>query len=97
VVDAVADAYESGDRDDPLAKRLVDALAAGYAAGGDRRAELSIQSAALKVVSTADPSAEPHYNDLRADATETPIRDLRETFHAAKRGYEAALAKYAEE
>ena len=96
VVDDVADAYESGDRDDPLAERLVDALAAGYAAGGDRRTDLGVQSAALRVVSTDDPAAEPHYNDLRVDATETPMRDLRETFRTAKRGYEAALEKYAD-
>ena len=95
VLAAVADAYESGDRDEPLAKRLVDALAAGYAEGGDRRDDLDVQSAALVVASTRDAPHEPHYNDLRVDATETPMRDLRETYRTAKRGYEAALEKYA--
>lgn len=97
VVDAVADAYESGDRSEPLAKRLVDALAAGYAEGGDRRDDLDVQSAALRVVSTRDAPHEPYYNDLRVDATETPIRDLRGTYRDAKRGYRAALEKYADE
>ena len=94
VVDAAADAYESGDRTEPLAKRLVDVLAAGYAEGGDRRDDLRVQSAALKVTSTRD---EPRrfYDDLRVDATETPVRDLRETYRDARRGYEAALEKYA--
>ena len=94
VVDAAADAYESGDPSKPLAERLVDALAAGHAEGGDRRDDLRVQSAALKVASTRD---EPHrfYDDLRVDATETPVRDLRETYRDARRGYEAALEKYA--
>ena len=94
VVDAVADAYESGDRSEPLAKRLVDALAAGRAAGGDRRDDLTVQSAALRVVSTRN-DAPRFYDDLRVDATETPVRDLRETYRDARRGYEAALRKYA--
>ncbi len=97
VIAAVADAYESGDRSEPLAKRLVDALAAGCAEGGDRRDDLDVQSAALKVVTTRGDGHEPYYNDLRVDATETPMRDLRETYRDAKRGYEAAVEKYATE
>ena len=96
VVEATADAYASGDRSEPLAKRLVDALAAGYAEGGDRRDDLRVQSAALRVTSTRDESPR-FYDDLRVDATETPVRDLRETYRDAKRGYEAALEKYAGE
>ncbi|CQR51218.1 MULTISPECIES: DUF1028 domain-containing protein [Haloferax] len=97
VVEAAADAYErNADGDEPLAKRLIDALGAGHAAGGDKRDDLAIQSAAVVVTSTEDRETEPYYNDLRVDATETPLRDLRETFSMAREGYEAALEKYAE-
>ena len=94
VVDAAVRSYEGSDRDEPLAKRLIDALAAGDAEGGDAREDLPVQSAALVVASTEDQEFEPYYNDLRVDATETPMRDLRETFHEAERGYELALEKY---
>jgi uncharacterized Ntn-hydrolase superfamily protein len=94
VVEETAAAYEAGDRDRPLAKRLIDALAAGYAAGGDKRDDLAVQSAALVVETTEDRDPRPYYEDLRVDATETPIRDLRETFSLAREGYEAALEAY---
>ncbi|WP_267641933.1 DUF1028 domain-containing protein [Haloarchaeobius amylolyticus] len=94
VVDAVAEAYEAGDRDEPLAKRLVDALEAGHAEGGDKREDLPIQSAALVVETTEERDPEPYYDDLRVDATETPIVDLRETYELAREGFEAALEKY---
>ncbi|KAB1192550.1 DUF1028 domain-containing protein [Haloferax sp. MBLA0076] len=97
VVDAVAESYEKGGRDAPLAKRLIDALGAGHAAGGDKREDLPIQSAAVVVKTTEDREMDPYYDDLRVDATETPLRDLRETFALAREGYEAALEKYAEE
>ncbi|WP_439028503.1 DUF1028 domain-containing protein [Haloarchaeobius sp. DT45] len=94
VVDSVAEAYEASDRAEPLAKRLVDALAAGHAEGGDKREDLTIQSAALRVETTEDRDPEPYYDDLRVDATETPIPDLRETYELACEGFEAALEKY---
>ena len=99
--DVVADtaaAYESDAHGDaPLAERLIDALAAGHEAGGDKREDLSVQSAALKVVNTEEGDrSDPYYNDLRVDATETPIDDLRETFETAERGYADVMAKYAE-
>jgi uncharacterized Ntn-hydrolase superfamily protein len=87
------DGDESGD-DDTLAKRLVDALEAGHESGGDKREELEVQSAALLVTTTADEAPRPYYNDLRVDATRTPIADLRETYELAKEGYETAVAKY---
>jgi len=106
VVDAVAESYEeaapaadpdSTEADDdlaPLAERLVDALAAGHAEGGDKREELHVQSAALLVRSTEDREMDPYYDDLRVDATETPIEDLRATYELAKEGYEMALDRY---
>jgi uncharacterized Ntn-hydrolase superfamily protein len=104
VIEAVADEYESSARDGgpdpddaaPLAKRLAEALAAGHAAGGDKREELPVQSAALKVTRTEERELSPYYDDLRVDATETPIRDLRETFAEAERGFEMAVEKYAD-
>ncbi len=64
VVDETASAYENGDRDAPLAERLIDALAAGQAEGGDKREELHVQSAALLVETTEDREMEPYYDDL---------------------------------
>jgi len=96
VVDAVAETYEESDREEKLSKRLVDALEAGHEEGGDKREELPIQSAALLVESTEDRPLDPAYEDLRVDATETPIADLRETYDLAVRGHEDAMAKYEE-
>ncbi|MUW14991.1 DUF1028 domain-containing protein [Halorubrum sp. CBA1125] len=96
IADAAA-AYESTAHGDaPLAERLIDALAAGHAAGGDRRTDLDVQSAALLVTNTETEADDPYYDDLRVDATETPIADLRTTYETAKRGYEAVLEKYDE-
>lgn len=95
VIEAVAETYEAGrDGDAPLAKRLVEALGAGQAEGGDKREELPIQSAALVVTTTEDREFEPYYNDLRVDATETPIADLRETYRLAEQGWVDALERY---
>ncbi|MDS0297640.1 DUF1028 domain-containing protein [Halogeometricum sp. S1BR25-6] len=96
VLDAAAEAYESGNRDEPLAKRLVDALDAGHEAGGDKREDLEVQSAALVVETTEELSPRPYYDDLRVDATRTPVSDLRETYETAREGYEAAVEKYQE-
>jgi uncharacterized Ntn-hydrolase superfamily protein len=106
VVEAVSDAYEAtappadagpttpdGDPA-PLPERLVDALAAGHETGGDKREELTVQSAALVVEDTEERPFERAYTDLRVDATETPIADLRETYELAVQGHEDAMAKY---
>ncbi|MFB6129077.1 MAG: DUF1028 domain-containing protein [Halorhabdus sp.] len=102
VIDEAAATYEDNapplapdaDVERPLAARLIDALAAGHAEGGDKREELPVQSAALVVESTEERSMEPYYNDLRVDATETPIEDLRETYEQAERGFEMARERY---
>ncbi|QLH79872.1 DUF1028 domain-containing protein [Halosimplex rubrum] len=107
VVEAVADTYEEttagapddpeSDPETPLAKRLIEALAAGHELGGDKREELHVQSAALLVRSTEDREMAPHYDDLRVDATETPVEDLRETYELAAEGYEMAMERYEDE
>lgn len=95
VLEATATAYEEGrDGESPLAFRLADALEAGHVEGGDKRTELHVQSAALHVVSTEERVIDPFYNDIRVDATETPIDDLRETLELAREGYEMALERY---
>ncbi|MFC4249243.1 DUF1028 domain-containing protein [Natribaculum luteum] len=94
VIEATAASYEASDRDEPLAKRLIDALEAGDAEGGDKREELSVQSAAVVVRTTEERDLEPPYDDLRVDATETPIADLRETYELARQGHEDAMARY---
>ncbi|TYL38257.1 DUF1028 domain-containing protein [Natronococcus pandeyae] len=85
-----------GNGADPLAERLIDALAAGHLEGGDKREELPIQSAAVVVETTETHDVTPSYNDLRVDATESPIAQLRETYALAVQGYEDTLARYAE-
>ncbi|PSQ21257.1 DUF1028 domain-containing protein [Halobacteriales archaeon QS_9_67_17] len=96
VIEATAEAYESADRDRLLAERLIDALAAGQAEGGDKRTDLEVQSAALQVTTTEGRELDPYYNDLRVDATRTPIEDLRETYELADESFQDALAKYEE-
>ena len=86
VVASMARAYRQSRGE--MAERLISALEAGQAAGGDKRGQ---QSAALIVVR---PSADhPEYNyryvDLRVEDHKTPIKELRrvweifEGFHAA--------------
>jgi uncharacterized Ntn-hydrolase superfamily protein len=100
VIEATAERYEErrDDRDGeaPLAERLIDALEAGHAEGGDKREDLHVQSAALLVESTEDREMEPYYNDLRVDATETPIEDLRATCELAAEGFGMAVERYEE-
>jgi uncharacterized Ntn-hydrolase superfamily protein len=103
VLEETAAAYEAsvpGDEHDdaePLAGRLVEALAAGHAAGGDKREDLPVQSAALLVRTTEEREVSPYYDDLRVDATETPIEDLRSTYEQAVRGFEMAMERYGED
>ncbi|WP_254863943.1 DUF1028 domain-containing protein [Halovivax gelatinilyticus] len=95
VIDAVADTYESQREEDrPLAERLVDALEAGQEEGGDKREDLEIQSAALRVSDTREYAFDPSYNDLRVDASYEPIVDLRTTYERAVEGHEVLLDKY---
>ena len=74
VVDTLANTFEKTNGD--LAERLVTALAAGQAAGGDRRGQ---ESAALLVVREKGGYAgfNDRYIDLRADDHPTPIDELK--------------------
>lgn len=66
----------------------------GHDEGGDKREDLAVQSAAVVVASTEDHDMTPPYNDLRVDATETPIADLQATYDLAMDGYRDTLARY---
>lgn len=87
VLEATATAYETSDRDEPLPSRLIDSLEAGHEAGGDRR-DRPIQSAACVVRSSGDAEIHPFTRDLRVDATESPIADLRNVYELAKKAPE---------
>ncbi|WP_435363906.1 DUF1028 domain-containing protein [Haloarchaeobius sp. DYHT-AS-18] len=93
VLDAMADSYEHSDRSERLAKRLIDALEAGEDAGGDHR-DLDIQSAALRVFDPEAPLGDSYYNDLRTNATWTPLADLRERYELGLRGREIVASRY---
>lgn len=71
VVDAMVEAWLASDPSSPLAHRLLAALAAGDAAGGDRRGR---QSAALYVARRGS-----HFEaevDLRVDDAPQPVQEL---------------------
>src|SRR5260370_1165907 len=69
VIDAILQGYESA-RDRPLADRLIAALEAGLAAGGEG---IPLGSAGMKVALPGVPFVPI---DLRVDCSETPIADL---------------------
>ncbi len=69
VIEDTAAAYAAG-RDLPFAERMIAALAAGEAAGGDKRGK---QAAALLICTTEDYPA----LSLRVDDHEAPIAELR--------------------
>src|SRR3954451_6802690 len=75
VVAAMQDAFEATDPDEPLARRLLAALAAGDDAGGDRRGR---QSAALLVVKDGAGYAggDDIAVDLRVDDHADPVTEL---------------------
>jgi uncharacterized Ntn-hydrolase superfamily protein len=75
VVAAMQDAFEASDPDEPLARRLLAALAAGDDAGGDRRGR---QSAALLVVrdQAGYGGLDDVDVDLRVDDHADPVTEL---------------------
>jgi uncharacterized Ntn-hydrolase superfamily protein len=80
-----------------LADRMIAALEAGQAAGGDKR---GMQSAAIIVGRPSDsyPEYRTRYVDLRVEDAKDPIRELRRVYliHETGKGAEAHL-RYAEE
>lgn len=75
VVEAMRDAFEQSDTDAPLARRLLAALAAGDAVGGDSRGR---QSAALLVVKEGAGYSgfDDVAVDLRVDDHDDPVPEL---------------------
>jgi uncharacterized Ntn-hydrolase superfamily protein len=76
-VDALADSFEAAGPG-PLTERLLTALTAGQAAGGDRRGQ---QAAAIRVVRRgAGYGGADILMDLRVDDHDTPIAELRRLY-----------------
>ena len=88
-----AEAFAAASRDRTLADRLIDALVAGDGAGGDRR-ETDARSAAITVVDPTAGVANEWYNDLRVDASPTPLADLRGQYDRAKRYHDEASEEW---
>lgn len=85
VINTTAETYLDSDPSAPLPERLIESLAAGHEAGGDRR-NRDIQSAACVVRSSPSTTPPPFAHDLRVDATRSPIKDLRMACKNARRG-----------
>lgn len=86
-IDAMADAYERArDAGKPLAERLLLALEAGAAAGGDRRGQ---ESAALLVVKPGGGyvGVGDVWVDLRVDDAPRPIAELRRLYQDVHQYY----------
>lgn len=87
VIDAVADHFESTEGAGmPLAERLILALAAGQAKGGDRRWGL-FQSAALRVADPKDPGRGGDHLSVSIDVGEheDPVAELRRIYWTTQR------------
>ena len=72
VIDAMAEAFNTGDKK-PMSLRLLSALVAGEVAGGDKRGK---QSASLRVVNPRDRERWYMYPDLRVDDHHNPLEEL---------------------
>lgn len=76
VIDAMIDAYESS-ASNVMTERLLEALEAGQAAGGDIRGQ---EAAAVKVYKTTYPVQRFYPIDLRADSHDAPLEELRRLY-----------------
>jgi uncharacterized Ntn-hydrolase superfamily protein len=83
VAAAMADAYEAS-VGQPFPERLVLALEAGQAAGGDKRGH---QSAALKVMETED----YRLIDIQVDDHTDPVVELRRTWGLYNQGFQDVM------
>ncbi len=89
VVNAMAESFEkSADSGTELGQRLIDALKAGQAAGGDKR---GMQSAALLIVREGwgYSGLNDRYRDLRVDDHAEPIVELQRIYDLHKRVFPA--------
>jgi uncharacterized Ntn-hydrolase superfamily protein len=86
VIQAMAEAF-TADAAAELSERLVRALEAGQAAGGDKRGK---QSAAL-LVAAAEPRG---YHNLRVDDHADPVAELRRVYEVAVRHWEQVGQEY---
>lgn len=84
VVEATAQAFEQS-AGQPLAQRLLAAMAAGEAQGGDKRGK---QSAALRIQAGEDYLA----LDLRVDDHAEPIEELRRLYEKSQERFQPFLA-----
>ena len=84
VLSATAAAYEAA-ASRPFAERLIAALAAGQAAGGDKRGK---QAAALLIVTTEDYPA----LDLRVDDHPEPIAELERLYEKSSERFQPFVA-----
>jgi len=89
VIEAMAEAFRSQPQLE-LSERLLNALEAGQAAGGDKRGK---QSAALLVA-----SREPRlYHNLRVDDHDEPVAELRRIYQVVLEQSEQIRREYGEE
>ena len=84
VVEDAADAYQRNAQL-PFAERLLAALDAGEAAGGDKRGK---QAAALRIVTTESYPV----LDLRVDDHADPLPELRRLFHRSLERFQPFVA-----
>lgn len=93
VVEAVASTFEASEGTGmPLAERMILALEAGYAKGGDRRWG-NLQSAAIKIADPNDPGRGGDYIALAIEVGEhpDPVREMKRIYYTTARrlGYRA--------
>jgi uncharacterized Ntn-hydrolase superfamily protein len=79
VIEAMSNSFERGKGS--LAKRLLEALEAGQRAGGDKRGRMS---AALLVADKRWTSPSRPLLDLRVDAHQNPVEELRRVYGVAR-------------
>lgn len=75
VIESISETFE--DTDGLLSERLMSALEAGQAAGGDKRGKIS----AALLVHAHDPK---QYHNLRIDNSDDPVSDLRGAYELAR-------------
>jgi uncharacterized Ntn-hydrolase superfamily protein len=92
-LDATAESFAAASPDEPLARRLIEALTAGDEAGGDRR-ETGARSGVVRVVDPTAGIANEWYNDLRVDASPSPLADLQKQYDRAKQYHDEASSEW---